>query len=208
MRRVPGRPFEPEEYVLETNTILFRVFSTGGMVPRTVTDFNPGKGDRTRFAFFGDPTVPVLYAAESEEAAVCESILHDVPSGPGAVLYESFADRVCAPLAPTRDLSLVSLMGDGLFKLGTQARYVTGTMASQYTRTVRWAEAVHEAGFDGLVWMSNRRNTDRAFVFFGDRVEAGDLVALPGTGRIFAAGAGFDWLADYLTSLKIEILIP
>lgn len=208
MKRVPGKPFEPEEYVLEADTTLFRVFNTGGSPPRKVTDFNPGKGGPTRFAFFGDPVVPVLYAAETEEAAVCESILHDVPPGPGSVLYDNIADRVCAPLAPSKDLRLVSLMGDGLFKLETQAKYVTGTMSSQYKRTVRWAEAAHGAGFDGLVWMSNRRNTDRAYVFFGDRVAAGDLVALPGTGRIFAAGSGFDWLADYLAGLKIDILIP
>lgn len=208
MKLVPPKPFDAQEHILKADTQLFRVFNTGGVIPRKVTDFNPGKGEPTRFAFFGDPAVPVLYAAETEEAAVCESILHDVPPGPGSVLYDSFANRVCAPLAPARDLRLVSLMGDGLFKLGTQAKYVTGTMSSQYKRTVRWAEAAHDAGFDGLVWMSNRRNTDLAYVFFGDRVAAGDLVALPGAGRIFAAGSGFDWLTDYLAGLKIDILIP
>ncbi|MDQ0664534.1 hypothetical protein QFZ35_003032 [Arthrobacter ulcerisalmonis] len=85
---------------------------------------------------------------------------------------------------------------------------MTGTMASQYKRTVRWAEAAHDAYFDGLAWMSNRRNTDLAYVFFCDRVCAGDLMASPGTGKIFAAGAGFDWLVDYLASLKLEVLIP
>lgn len=208
VKYVPPKPFDPEEHILKADTQLFRVFSTVGVPPRKVTDFNPGQGAPTRFAFFGDPAVPALYAAATEEAAVCESILHDVPPEHGKVLYDSFANKVCAPLAPTRDLRLVSLMGDGLFKLGTQAKYVTGTMSSQYRRTVRWAEAAHEAGFDGLVWMSNRRNTDLAYVFFGDRVGAGDLVALPGAGKIFAAGAGFDWLVDYLTSLKVDVLIP
>ncbi|NVM96083.1 hypothetical protein [Arthrobacter wenxiniae] len=66
----------------------------------------------------------------------------------------------------------------------------------------------HAAGFDGLAWMSNRRNTDRAYVFFGDRVAAGDLKAVPSGGRIFAAGDGLDWLVDYLTGLKIEIINP
>ena len=96
VRRVPGKPFEPEEYVLEADMTLFRVFNAGGSTPRKVTNFNPGKGGATRFAFFGDPAVPVLYAAETEEAAVCESILHDVPPGPGSVLYDNIADRVCA----------------------------------------------------------------------------------------------------------------
>lgn len=206
VRYVPGKPFEPEEYVLEAGTPLHRVFSNvrkGGP-----TEFNPGFGSSTRFAFFGDPKVPVLYAAETEKAAICESILHDVPPGPGRIMYDSVADKICAPLSPTRDLRLVSLMGDGPRKLGTEAKHVTGTMASQYGRTVRWAEAAHSAGFAGLAWMSNRRNTDRAYVFFGDRVVPGDFEAVPGRGRIFAAGTDFDWLVEYLADLKIDIMMP
>jgi hypothetical protein len=183
---------------------LYRVFGN----TRTVTEFNPGAGSPTRFAFFGDPIVPTLYAADTEEAAVCESILHEVPPGPGRILYDNIEDRVSARLTPKRDLRLVSLMGDGPRVLGTEAKHVTGTMASQYHRTVRWAEASHAAGFDGLVWMSNRRNSDRAYVFFGDRVVHGDVMGLVGHGKIYAAGPGFDWLATYLSGLNIDILIP
>jgi len=149
-----------------------------------------------------------LYAAQTEQAAICESILHDIPPGPGRILYENIADKACAPITPMKDMRLVSLMGDGLRMLGTKAKHVTGTMSSQYGRTVRWAEAAHGAGFDGLVWMSNRRNTDRAYVFFGDRVSHQDFAVAAGRSRIFAAGEGFDWLAEYLSTLKIEILIP
>jgi RES domain len=204
VKLVPPVPFRPLECTLAAGTPLFRIFSN----TRTVTEFNPGMGTPTRFAFFGDPAIPVLYAAETEEAAVCESILHDLPPGPGKILYRQVANRVCAPLEPTRDLRLASLMGDGLRVLGTDAKHVTGTMASQYGRTVRWAEAAHTAGFDGVAWMSNCRNTDRAYVLFGDRVAPGDLQAVPSGGRIFAAGASFDWLVDYLTGLKIEIVNP
>ena len=203
MRLVPPKPFEAQEHILEAGSVLHRVFQNQWKV----TDFNPGKGAPTRFAFFGNPIVGVLYAADTEEAAVCESILHDIPPGPGNVLYEQVARRVCAPLTPTRDLRLASLMGDGLRILGTEAKHVTATPASMYPRTVRWAEAAHRAGFDGLVWMSNRRNTDRAYVLFGDRVD-GSLEAIASGGRIFAAGEGFDWLADYLATLKVEILNP
>ncbi len=123
-------------------------------------------------------------------------------------MYDAIADKICAALSPTRDLRLASLMGDGLRKLDSEAQFVTGTTASRYGQTVRWAEAAHAAGFDGLVWMSNRRNTDRSFIFFGDRVSPGHLLALPGHGRIFAAGPDFDWLADYLGRLQIDILLP
>lgn len=206
VRHVPGKPFEPEEYVLGSGTPLYRMFSNarqGG-----VTEFNPGFGSASRFAFFGDPAIPVLYAAQTEKSAVCESILHDVLPGPGRIMDDSIDDKICAPLAPTRDLRLVSLMGDGLRKLQTEAKFVTGAPASHYGCTVRWAEAAHTAGFDGLVWMSNRRNTDKAYVFFGDKVHAEDLTAVPGRGRIFAAGLDFDWLADDLAETHVDIMTP
>ncbi|XKF78530.1 RES family NAD+ phosphorylase [Glutamicibacter arilaitensis] len=206
VRYVPGQPFDPEERILESGTPLYRVFSnarTGG-----VTHFNPGFGSATRFAFFGEPAVAVLYAAQTEEAAVCETILHEVPPGPGRVMYDNIADKICAPLTPTRNLRLVSLMGDGPRNLQTEAKLVTGTSSSQYGRTVRWAEAAHKAGFEGMVWMSNRRSSDRDYVFFGDRVIPGDLTALGDRGRIFAAGPDFDWLGNYLAGLGIDIMLP
>lgn len=205
VRRTPPKPFEPQEWILGANTALFRVVEN--RPGRSVTTFNPGIGEQTRFAFFGSPAVPVLYAAQSEEAAVCESILHDVPPGPGTVLYDNFKGRVCAQLAPTRDLRLAAFMGDGLRALGTEAKYVTATMASQYPRTVLWSQAAHEAGYDGVVWMSHRRETDRAYVLFGDRLAPTDVVQVPGLAHTYAAGPGFDWLADYLASVGLEILM-
>lgn len=174
---------------------------------RTVNEFNPGFGSKTRFAFFGSPSVPVLYAAETEEAAICESILHEVPPGPGSILFEDIEHRISARMKVTRDLNLASFMGDGLRVLGTEAKHVTATMASQYPRTVRWAEAAYNAGYDGVAWMSNRRNTDKAYVLFGDRVAVRDLQPELGSGRIFAAGDGFNWLSNYLGSVGVEILI-
>lgn len=111
------------------------------------------------FAFFGDPVVPVLYAAETEEAAVCESILHEVPPTGGAVQFDyHVADRVAASFTPSRDLRRASLMGDGLRILGAEAKHVTGTMASRYKRAFRWAEAAHSVGYVGLVWMQQAQH--------------------------------------------------
>ena len=104
VRLVPPVPFEPEEYILPAGSQLYRVYSNR----RQLTDFNPGHGTPSRFAFFG--TIPF----------------------------------------PTRDLRLASFTGDGLRVLQTEAKHVTATMASQYGRTVRWAEAAHAARFDGV----------------------------------------------------------
>jgi hypothetical protein len=54
----------------------------------------------------------------------------------------------------------------------------------------------------------NRRNTDRAFALFGDRVLASDLVALASHARIYGEPQGFNWLVDYCASLNLDILIP
>lgn len=204
VRSVPGNPIEPLEFTLGAGTELFRVFSNQRTSP---AEFNPGYGSPTRFAFFGDPVVPTLYAAQTEEAAICETILHDVPPGPGTILFDDIKDKVCAQIKPNRDLELASFMGDGLRKIGTDAHQLTGTMASEYSRTVLWAEAAHQAGFDGIVWMSNRRNTDQAFVFFGDKVSEPDFTVVPHRGHFYTAGPGFDRIVDYLATLGIEILM-
>ncbi|WP_345471236.1 RES family NAD+ phosphorylase [Glutamicibacter ectropisis] len=200
----PGDPFDPLTYSLQPGTHLYRVYSNQRTSP---VEFNPGVGSPTRFAFFGIPLVSVLYAAETEQAAICETILHDVPPGSGYVMFDDIKNKVCAQITPSRVLKLASLMGDGLRKLGTEAKHVTGTMSSEYQRTVKWAQAAHTAGFDGLVWMSNRRNTDRAYVFFGDKVIDGDLDIVPVHGNIYAAGPGFERIVDYLSSVDVEILM-
>lgn len=200
----PSDPFEPEIFTLRKGTALYRVYSN---TRKSAAESNPGFGAPTRFAFFGNPKIPVLYAAETEEAAVCETILHEVPPGPGNVMFDDIKDKVCAQITPNHDLKLVALMGDGLRKLGPEAKYVTGTLPTEYGRTVLWAVAAHTAGFDGLVWMSNRRNTDRAYVLFGDRVKETALDAVQGTGHLYAAGPGFDWLVEYLAKVDIDVLM-
>ncbi|MDJ0356246.1 RES family NAD+ phosphorylase [Paenarthrobacter sp. PH39-S1] len=141
--------------------------------------------------------MPVLYAADTPKAAVCETILHSVPLRNGKILYPSFADGVAATIATTRELKLAAFMGDGLRVLGTDAGTLSATTASQYSRTVRWAEAAYKSGFHGVVWMSYRRNTDAAFVLFGDRVGVRDLTPTTTGGVIFSAGPGFDWLVSH-----------
>lgn len=51
--------------------------------------------------------------------------------------------------------------------------------ATEYPRTVLWAQALHRAfaDIDGLLWMSRQFNAARALVLFGDRVRQAELVA-------------------------------
>lgn len=51
--------------------------------------FDPGYEEPTRFAFFTDDSgtvVPVLYAAYSAEAAICETLVRDIPATGGVLI--------------------------------------------------------------------------------------------------------------------------
>ena len=167
----PPDPFRADAESLEAGALLYRL----GSNHRAIAEFNPGVGRATRFAFFGDPVVPVLYAADTEQGALAESLLHDVPTTGGRLTYDAYADSVMGRLVVRRALRLASLRGLGLRRLGVSARELTDTEASGDPRTVAWAAAAHSAGFDGLAWTSRLCNDTRAVVLFGDR--CGDAIS-------------------------------
>ena len=208
----PGSPFEPLEYILESGTDFYRVASNS----RDVDAFNAGLGGRTRFAFFGSttravtvdsPAVPILYGAQSIEAAICESILHDIPQTGGLLRPNAYSDKIGARLVTGRDLRLASFMGLGLKHLHIEQAQLIDTPASSYKQTVAWAHAAYVAGFDGAVWMSRRCNSDRAYVLFGDRVGPADLAIDPGFGQVYCAGPDLDWLIRFCAPLHIDVLV-
>lgn len=192
----PPKRLDPLGTVLPSGTRLFRVHSQ----TRAANDFNPGTGKPTRFHPLADDIgrpVPTLYAAATAEAALAESVFHDVPvrRSRGAVLVGTLLARddlvlrglrvvsykrrvkgaMLTPLALLRDLSLVQLYDAGLDRLGVTAGELTAGPPKHYPRAREWAAALHRLGFDGLIWMSRRRNSAQAVVLFGDRVEPGDL---------------------------------
>lgn len=199
----PPDPFDQASEVLTAGTLLYRV----GSITRPITAFNPGHGGATRFAFFGDPPVPVLYAAETEQAALAESLLHDIPGSGGYLTSDSYTRVVMGRLRVTADLTLVSLRGLGLRRLGVQAHQVTGTDSAEYPRTVAWARAAHRAGFAGLAWTSRLCDDSRAVVLFADRAQDA-LTQDPSFGRYFDSGQGLEWLIDTCAPLRVDVLPP
>lgn len=168
--------------------------------------FNPGFGAPMRWSFFGDPVVPVHYSAASAEAAVHESVLHNAV--PHAHLARAvWIRKVLTPLRTTRELRLVMLHSDGLRRLHVHARDLTDTDSDQYPFTVEWAIAAHEAGADGLVWISRQLNSVRAYCLFGDRVAPADLEVIPGDPetRVFATPADSEWLYDVSLRMRVTI---
>lgn len=199
----PPDPFASQEFPLPSGSVIYRVASNS----RPADAFNPGEGGRTRWAFFGTPKVPALYAAQGEVAAVCETLLHDVPQDGGLLLPSQYRNRIAARFITRRALTLACFMGTGLRALKVDARDLTESDPTTYGDTVRWAAAAHTAGFDGVVWMSKRCNTDQAYVFFGDRVDPADLELDPSYARVFAQGPDRDWLIDLCGPLHIEVVI-
>ncbi|TFB95491.1 RES domain-containing protein [Cryobacterium sp. TMT1-3] len=199
----PPTPFTAATIFLPGGSPLYRVHSN----TRAANEFNPGLGAPTRFAFFGDPIVPILYAAATEDAAICETLLHSVPFSGGVLRPRSYQSSVASKLILTRRLRLAAFLGTSFRRLGVPASEVTETEADRYPETVKWAEAAHIAGFDGVVYMSRRCNSDRVYTLFGDRVNQSDLNIQSDYGRAFAFAEDRDWLTDYCAPLQVEVLI-
>lgn len=202
----PPEPLDADDDALHSGELFYRVYSNS----RTTTDFNPGVGPGSRFAFFADERgtkVPVLYAAASRDVAVAESLLHDVPHAGGVLPYSQYAGKVMGRLRITCDLQVAKLRGLGLRRLKVRADQLTDTDASEYDRTVLWAKAAHAAGFDGLSWTSRLCNDARAIVLFGDRC-ADAVEQDPSFGLIFQTGPGLDWLISMCAPLHVDVLPP
>ena len=198
----PPVPFDPAVDTVSAGHLLYRVLSA----TRTATDFNPGFGARTRFGFFGDPVVPILYAADTEDAAIAETLLHDIPVTGGVLPHNQYATKVLVRLVVQRDLRVAVLHGLGLRRLKVTADEVTASPASTYSTTVRWAEAAHGIGLDGVAWMSRKCNDTKAYVFFGDR--CGQAFTQDTTfARIFASPADQLWLIDLCAPLHVDVLM-
>lgn len=202
MVKGPPTPFQPATETLTAGHLLYRVFTA----TRTAIEFNPGVGAPTRFGFFGDPVVPIMYTAETEDAAVAETLLHNVPPDGGVLSYDRYSHKALVRLEVTRDLRLAVLYGIKLRRLKVSAEDVTSSPASTYPTTVKWAEAAHGIGLDGMVWMSRLCNDAKAYVFFGDRC-ADAFAQDPSHARIFAGPADQIWLIDLCAPLHVDVLL-
>ena len=145
-------------------------------------EFNPCKGQPTRFAPFTDAAgacVPTLYAATSREAAAFESIFHDVePAAPfKTVRLDVVESRSVSAIAPKRDLRVAGLFAPDLKAWGVSRGELIDTPKSSYGQTVLWAQAIHLArsDLDGLIWTSRQCDPDRCVILFGDRVGEADF---------------------------------
>nr|WP_277924539.1 RES domain-containing protein [Sphingomonas sp. CROZ-RG-20F-R02-07] len=137
--------------------------------------FNPGFGF-SRFAPIGPvrKRVPTAYAAEEFEAAVYETIFHDLDPAQSFKTYplSKLADVRCSVLRVANPLGLRSFLAPDLMKLGVARNQLIDTPAREFPATRRWSAALHrkDAVTLGMVWESRAYPSSLAMMFFGDRV--------------------------------------
>jgi len=198
----PPVPFEARTIVMPARTGMYRLHDNRFFT----TQFNPGPKGAGRFHFFGTPHVPVLYTAATEAAAVAETLLRNIPATGGHIPYGDYQSKVMAAIEIKKDVRLASFLGTDLRALRVTPDQLTTTAGENYPQTRKWAEAAYTEGFDGIAWMSRQDNSDRAYMFFGDRVTEEDFEVVPGSGRLFAVGPDQDWLIELCAPLHIDVL--
>lgn len=144
--------------------------------------FNPCRGGQTRFAPISDKKgncVPSLYAASNLESAIFETIFHDVPAGTAfkTVRKQDVTIRSHAELKVKRTLKLVNLYEPNLKKWRISRQNLIASSPKHYGLTTKWAEAIRHdfPEIEGLVWTSNRCDSERCYLFFGDKVKSTDF---------------------------------
>lgn len=164
---------DPNHHTLSSGVILHRVHSNR----YSGNAFNDRKDVGGRFNPIFDPNgevVPVLYATDSFESAVYETIFHDVSTSWSEKIIRKFlvTQRNHSTVYANRDISLVSLRNPDLKKWGISRNDLIASPPESYPHTVKWAQEIYNQfiNVQGLVWTSNQCDPDSAFMFFGDRI--------------------------------------
>lgn len=188
------------------------------------TEFDNRANVENRFSPIrsGRSVLPVLYGAGDEAAAASETIFHTVPSPEGTtrdvrprqVALAPYVSWVWSTFACRRDLTLVSLRGDGLSRIGVERSQLILGGRGDWPMTRLWAHALSgDAPYaDGLWWTSRQAVRRDAVMLFGRRrgraggVTRGDLhvVVRPAP---FLAPEGFERLCEVATRLDITLLL-
>ena len=173
----PTRLTEPNIAMLARGTVVHRVHALG--FPGNT--FNPCQGGPSRFAPIQNERgecVPSLYAATSLQAAIFETLFHDIPleARRKTIPRSSVEAREHTVLQLRRDLRLASLRAPALLKWRVTPALVWGP-PMHYSATALWAKAVHDQFEDvkGMIWTSRRCDPDSAMLFFGGRTTEADL---------------------------------
>lgn len=219
----PPAPFSPAETTLPAGTDLFRVHARR-FGP---ADFNPGnyEGVRAnrngllspvyRYSYFYEDEsaflpVPALYAAGNENVALWETVLRDYSRPAGFIPTASVKHQALSRVTTARDVRLASLAGADMAAFRLPDDELRFPKADQYAETVPWGRAAWRAGYDGIVYVSQKDTSGLAYVFF----DRGGAVSLfhASTPRDtlhdfndLSRGGGFEWLSIRLQRWNVKL---
>jgi RES domain len=198
---VPDPPagLELEIEVWPAGKQITRVYSIGP--GRGPTTFNPTASSARFRPVYGASSAPVptMYGGEAEDAAIFESVLHDLSArSRKSVPFSRVAARAICKVLPTRDLRLAAFHGYGLAKAKVKRTQLIDTPPRSYAQTAKWGQTVYDhphEQVDGIVWMSRQFDSQKALMLWSHRVAENELAPVGGTTRLLAAGEGFELVA-------------
>ncbi|MCY4224968.1 MAG: RES family NAD+ phosphorylase [Bacteroidetes bacterium] len=174
----PSQLDTPNPLILQKNDIVHRIHNHLYFG----NSFNLGLGSPTRFAPLYDRnglSVPTLYAPETLESALFETIFHgrNLKSKISSVPLYVVQLVSHSLLQLKRSIKLASLRESDLRKWGIRRSDLITTSPKFYHISAQWAEAIHNQFYDieGLVWTSNQCDPYTAYLFFDDRVFSEDF---------------------------------
>ncbi|MET8012889.1 sigma-70 family RNA polymerase sigma factor [Streptomyces sp. NPDC005271] len=167
----PARPLTARRAELPTDTWLYRVHnkrvSSTAFNPRPAHIFGGGRFDGTP----EDP-YPYLYAAQTPEAAVANTLLKATtfnPDGSRLVPPAAVVDRQLTRVRTTDPLLLIDLTtAESLHAVGADSELV---LSEDFVHARAWSSVLrqHNPWAQGLLWPSRYGRGEYLVVLFGDR---------------------------------------
>jgi hypothetical protein len=206
----------PATVILPSGSVLFRVHQ----VRYSAEAFNPMPTHRYygggRFDSTDDDRYPYMYAGQTVEVAIAETLLRDLsPDDTGMLLLPlaKVRGRRISAIATTTDLTLVSLRSAAELGAVAQDTWLTMSDPRDYAQSRHWAHWIrsHAPSAAGYVWRSRREPADDAYVLFGDRCPAGALQSIshpdlpPGDEAEFDSARGRRSLRRRLVAYRVTL---
>ncbi|CAI1748260.1 RES domain [Serratia fonticola] len=171
----PGKTLRVRIEVIPKGTVLHRCHDA--QYPGD--SFNPGRillphEYGARFSPIRDAAldlIPTMYLASSCEAAIAESVFHDVIATGKTEFFDlrPFTHMHYIQLKLERDLNVVSCRAQDCLYMGIDRDELIGSTQLEYSQTRAWSQAIYQQhhNVDGMKWYSKRNDDHFAMILFG-----------------------------------------
>lgn len=205
----------PASRELPSGTVLFRVHAK----KYPASQFNPMPSHRYygggRFDATEDDPFPFMYASETPEVALAETLLRDISfddNGACQLPRSRYAGRRISAIQTANELSLIDLTSLRGLSSVCQDTWLTECESDAYAQSRHWGHWIRSQANDahGFVWRSRREPESTAIVLFGDRIPAGAVIDMPSNpaikgSRDFDSPRGRDWLSRRLEPYSVKV---